>query len=246
MYALLFPADAPVMQIAIISDIHSNLEALTKALELIDKEPVGKIVCLGDIVGYGSQPNECIDLVHRRCDVVLQGNHDAAVGDLSIAESFTANARSAIHWTHAQVTSANREYLSRLPLVNIDSDVFYVHSSPCDPASWRYIFGRFDAMQAFHCFTQDLCFIGHSHVPDIFSSDGKSVQAIGKEGRFIINVGSVGQPRDGNPQLSIGIFDAERRVYRNIRSTYDVELASKKIFAAGLPPALGRRLLHGD
>jgi predicted phosphodiesterase len=233
------------MRIAVISDIHSNLEALTKALELIDAQPVDRIVCLGDIVGYGSDPNECIELVQRHCDIVLQGNHDAAVVDTSIADSFTPNARSAIHWTHSRISDANREYLGRLPAVNKDADVFYVHSSPCDPAAWHYIFDAFDALSAFRCFSERLCFIGHSHVPDIFSSSGRSVHTIENKGRFIINVGSVGQPRDGNPELSFGTFDTESWIYRNIRSPYNAELAAKKIFAAGLPPMLGQRLLQG-
>ncbi len=233
------------MKYAIISDIHSNLEALTKALDLIEKQQADKIVCLGDIVGYGSDPNECINLVQHHCDIVLQGNHDAAVVDVSIADSFTANARSAIHWTCTQVTEGNREYLARLPLVQSDPDMFFVHASPCDPASWHYIFDELDALQAFRCFAQDLCFVGHSHIPNMYSSDGISTDAMNKEGRYIINVGSVGQPRDRNPQLSFGMYDTGARMYRNIRSPYDVESASKRIIAAGLPPLLGQRLLQG-
>lgn len=233
------------MRIAIISDIHSNLEALTKALEIIDEQSIDEIVCLGDIVGYGANPNECIDIARRRCNTVIKGNHDAAVVDISITENFNDYARSAIIWTRAHLTKENLDYLDHLPLSKEHTDFFLVHSSPCNPSEWEYILREFDALRAFRCFTQKLCFIGHSHIAEIFSLTGRRVSEITKDGRFIVNVGSIGQPRDRNPELCYGIFDSDTWTYENIRNSYDVELTVKKILATELPPALGHRLLVG-
>jgi predicted phosphodiesterase len=233
------------MRIAIISDIHSNLEALKKALELIEKLSIDEIICLGDIVGYGANPNECIELVRRYCTSVIKGNHDAAVLNVSITENFNDQARSAVMWTRAQLTEKNLNYLHQLPLLNTRNDFLFVHSSPCEPSEWEYIFNEFDAMVAFRCFSQKICFIGHSHTPVIFSSTGEYVHRITKDERYIVNVGSVGQPRDLNPQLSFGVFDTDTWRYENIRGPYDVELAVKKILATDLPSMLGHRLLMG-
>jgi predicted phosphodiesterase len=233
-----------IMQIAVISDIHSNLEALTKALEIIDQRSIENIVCAGDIVGYGANPNECIEIVRKRCSAVIKGNHDEAVLNNGIADDFTADARSAILWTCNQLRQENIGYLRTLPLSYSGPDIFLVHSSPCNPSAWRYIFDEYSAAEAFRCFSEPICFIGHTHYPAIFSS-GRQKKGINRGERYLINCGSIGQPRDRNPHLSFGIFDTDKWSYENIRSAYDVETAAQKILKTGLPPMLGHRLLMG-
>jgi predicted phosphodiesterase len=232
------------MRIAIISDIHSNLEALTKALEIIDKISVNEIICLGDIIGYGANPNECVELVHQHCKIVIKGNHEDAINNLELVEHFTDNARKAIAWTRNQLTKENVNYLQGLPLSIKKENLMFVHATPCDPKSWDYILDKNTAVRSFQCFSESLCFIGHTHTPEIFSAYGRTA-AISKEERYLINIGSIGQPRDRNPNLSFGLLDTELWKYENIRAPYDVETAVLKILRADLPPRLGHRLLTG-
>jgi diadenosine tetraphosphatase ApaH/serine/threonine PP2A family protein phosphatase len=229
---------------AVISDIHSNLEALTKTFEIIDRQHIEEIVCIGDIVGYGADPNGCIEMVRQRCNVVIKGNHDDAVGNIPLSDNFTEHARSAILWTRQQLSAENSEYLGTLPISHIKDDVLFVHASPCHPEVWKYIFQEDDAEKAFQCFSEPVCFIGHTHIPAIFSPAGRVYKLKSGE-RYIINIGSVGQPRDRNSQLSFGIFDMDAFKYENIRSQYDVETAVMKILRTDLPPMLGHRLLIG-
>ncbi|MGB2867775.1 MAG: metallophosphoesterase family protein [Bacteroidota bacterium] len=232
------------MRIAIISDIHSNLEALTKAFELIDKESIKEVVCLGDIVGYGANPNECVRLVRDRCKIVLLGNHDAAALDPERADDFNRNAREAALWTNKKLSAESKKMLGKLPMQAEMEDLLFVHSSPCDPEDWNYIILDHEAHQAFECFSEKICFVGHTHAPVVFSEMGRTKTMTG-DGRYLINVGSVGQPRDGNPSLSFGILDSTTWNYRNIRSKYDIEAAAAKIRNAGLPAPLADRLFMG-
>jgi diadenosine tetraphosphatase ApaH/serine/threonine PP2A family protein phosphatase len=232
------------MRIAIISDIHSNLEALTKTLEVIDRESVDEIICLGDIVGYGANPNECIDLVRRHCEITIKGNHEEAVVDRTKAENFTHNARLAIEWTWNHIAEKNLSYLRSLSLIYRTTEALFVHASPCDPAEWTYIFEEESAARTFDCFSESLCFVGHTHMPAIFSINGYDSR-ITKDERYLVNVGSVGQPRDRNTQLSFGILDTKIWTYENIRAPYDVETAARKIIQSDLPARLGQRLFMG-
>ena len=232
------------MKYAIISDIHSNLEALQKAFEIIDKEKVDEIICLGDIVGYGANPNECIDLVRSRCSTIILGNHDAAVLHPSLFDDFNPLALKALQWTSEQLTYESRALLSSLPMVGRKENILFVHSSPSSPELWDYIVDIEDAASALQNFDERLCFIGHTHISGIFSLQG-SVKSITREEQFLVNAGSVGQPRDRNPMLAFGIFDSSTWDYRLMRSEYDIKLAAEKIFAAGLPQELGFRLIFG-
>lgn len=232
------------MKIGIISDIHANLEALTRALEALAGSGVDQIACLGDIVGYGANPNECIELVRRHCSLVLMGNHDQAAVDLKAAEFFSPHARVAVEWTALQLAPEHKRYLEGLPLTAECAGSLLVHASPHDPAEWHYILSEIDAQQAFGSFEHRICFVGHSHVPGAFAERTRA-QEVTKEDRFLVNVGSVGQPRDGDPRLSFGIFDPDVWEYRNVRVPYDVTTARAKILEAGLPVMLGERLLKG-
>ncbi len=232
------------MRIAIISDVHSNLEALQTAFGAIDAQRVDDIVCLGDTVGYGANPNECLEIVRSRCSIVLQGNHDAAAVDLSVANQFTLNAQLSAMWTFGALLPENKDYLRGLPQLQPRGDILFSHASPFEPEEWNYVISEYDTREAFQAFTEKICFIGHSHIPVIFSEHGK-VAAISRTGRFIVNVGSIGQPRDANPNLSFGIFDTESWSYETMRVGYDVDAAAVKIRKAGLPRALAERLFQG-
>ena len=232
------------MRVAIISDIHSNLEALEKAFEIIEKKNIDEIVCLGDLVGYGANPNECVELTRKRVVHVLMGNHDQAAFDLSETEHFNRHARTAAYWTNQTLTRENLEYLKALPLQWTLDDLTFVHASPKEPHLWHYIFSAYEAKSNFDFFQTGICFIGHTHIPGIFPKDMKTLK-IHKDNRYIINVGSIGQPRDGNWRLSFGIFDTTAWRYELVRSEYDVQTASEKIVASDLPRFLADRLLGG-
>lgn len=232
------------MKIAIISDIHSNLEALTTTFAGIEKEGVDEIICLGDIVGYGANPNECVEAVRNAVPHVLLGNHDEAALDLSKTEFFNPHARIAAEWTGQTLTEENRAYLADLPLTLERNGLYFVHSSPFEPAEWHYILTPSDAAVNFGEFTAPVCFVGHSHVPEIFCDDPWTKEVV-RDKKFIVNVGSVGQPRDGDPRLSYGIFDTDAWTYKNVRTAYDVEHAAFKIRKVGLPRILADRLSVG-
>lgn len=232
------------MKIGIISDIHGNLEALTSALDVMVASQVDEIVCLGDIVGYGANPHECIELVRKQCTLVVLGNHDQAAVDLRAAEYFSDLARAAVEWTAQQLSPDEKQYLAGLPLTAERAEALLVHASPRQPGEWNYLFSESEARMAFGAFPHRICFVGHSHVPGVFAEHSGALQ-VGTGDRFIVNVGSVGQPRDGDPRLSVGIFDPRTWSYQNVRAPYDVDSARAKILDAGLPVMLGDRLLRG-
>ncbi len=232
------------MRIAIISDIHSNLEGLEKSLGLIQKQNIDEIICLGDIIGYGANPNECIDLVRKTTNHVLLGNHDEAAIDLSRTEFFNPFARIAAEWTNSELTDMNIDYIHSLPHTLERNGLIFVHSSPYEPEEWHYILSPVDAQFNFSYFSAPICFVGHSHVPGIFCDDIWT-QEVTPGKKFIVNVGSIGQPRDNDWRLSFGIFDTEQFSYENIRSEYDVHSAAEKIRKNGLPKALADRILVG-
>ncbi|MBI4548196.1 MAG: metallophosphoesterase family protein [Ignavibacteriae bacterium] len=232
------------MRISILSDIHSNYEALVKALSLADQLRTDEIYCLGDIVGYGGSPNECVHLIQKRASKCVIGNHDLAAVDTSHARCFTKHGTVAAEWTHKILTKENLDYLSSLPYTSELELLTLVHANPAKPQDWGYISSLEDALPQFAHFKTPLCFIGHSHIPFVCGEDLKTLY-FKKDLRFIINVGSVGQPRDGNPQLSFGILDTETRTYENIRSDYDVASAAQTIIDHGLPRFLADRLFLG-
>jgi diadenosine tetraphosphatase ApaH/serine/threonine PP2A family protein phosphatase len=232
------------MKIAIISDIHGNLEALTEVVAYLDTHPVGALYCLGDTIGYGANPNECCQLVRRRNAVSLLGNHDNAVWDDEMLASFSPLAAKAMLWTRTVLHASEKTYLQSLPLIAMADESTFVHASLDDPASFPYLMSVYDARLTLKLSTTTMCWIGHTHVPAIFSEHGET-SAVVKGTRYVVNVGSVGQPRDADPRLSFGIFDTERGLYENIRLPYDVKTACRKIIDAGLPARLGERLLVG-
>jgi predicted phosphodiesterase len=232
------------MKIAVISDIHANLEALTSVLTRIDALNIASIYCLGDIVGYGASPNECVELIRMRKIPTVVGNHDkAAAGALSI-DDFSSMAKEGILWTRSVLTRDNREYLDGLGYTMTDHKALFVHSSPDEPQEFRYLLSYGHAIESFHAFDQPLCFIGHTHRPILFCEDGSSDVIIPSK-KFIVNVGSVGQPRDGDRRGCFTVFDTEEYTLEYERVEYDIDAARSKIINAGLPKKLGDRLLVG-
>ncbi len=225
------------MKIAVISDIHGNLAALESVLESIRQEYIDRIICLGDIVGYGANPDECVDLIRERRIPTILGNHDEAAigrGDIS---SFNNYAKQAILWTRKHLKRQTLNFLSDLTLILREDNLLFAHASPVFSHLWDYIFTPSDANPTFNCFQESVCFIGHTHNPCVFTSTGGE--------RRLINVGSVGQPRDHNPLACWGCFDTVSKEYRLKRVEYDVDLSARKIIEADLPPFLAHRLVKG-
>jgi predicted phosphodiesterase len=238
------------MKYAVISDIHGNLEALEKCMEEIDSIKPDRIICLGDLVDYGAQPNECIEIVKKKSDIILLGNHDEAQIDHSLARGFGNLANISSKHTRTIIKKEYLDWFRTLPRYHKENNILFVHSSPCDPEKYLYITCSAEARYNFKYFEEKVCFIGHSHYPGVYEfSNGEVIETEKKQlnsnCRYIINPGSVGQPRDANPKLSYGVFDDEKYIYENIRLDYNVEEAADKIINAGLPEMLGQRLSMG-
>jgi len=239
--------------IAVISDIHGNLEALEAVLEDADRQGATETVCLGDVVGYGADPNRCMELIREKTRFSVLGNHDVAAIDLSVAENFNDVARDAIRWTHDTLSPENLEVLKQLSYEQIEGDSRFVHASPDDPPAWHYILTEQEAWNAFEACSEPVCFVGHSHVPlRVFLRNGRLevqedavVEVVGED-RALLNVGSVGQPRDSDWRASYGLWNPETRRLIARRVEYDLETASRKILEAGLPEVLSRRLALGQ
>jgi diadenosine tetraphosphatase ApaH/serine/threonine PP2A family protein phosphatase len=243
------------VKFAVFSDVHANLEALDAVLSHAEREHVAFYLCLGDVIGYGANPNECIDRVRALSPgVCLRGNHDAAAIDARERAFFHEVALQGIHYSARHLTPENAEYLHALPYVYRDHErMMAVHASPYHPESWEYVLDSPGAERAFDAMTPArAAFIGHSHAPVIFCDDG-SVQRFPHHSlvmdlashRYVLNVGSVGQPRDGNPDASYVVYDDEEDSVTHHRVRYDREKAAEKILRAGLPPVLAERLLIG-
>jgi predicted phosphodiesterase len=241
------------MRYAIFSDIHSNLEAFNSVLEACKKESVDRYLCIGDVVGYASNPTECIDLVRDAAVVCVAGNHDWAAVNLFSADYFNKEAREAIFWTRRNLDEERRNFLGSLQLVFKNEHLIIAHGSLNSPEEFNYTTDVHAAQESFMLMESNICFIGHTHVPGVFIQDkfgGLSYRSdcdinIKELEKYIVNVGSVGQPRDNNPKASYCIFDTEKKEVRIKRAVYDIEAAREKIINARLPVSLGDRLLSG-
>jgi diadenosine tetraphosphatase ApaH/serine/threonine PP2A family protein phosphatase len=244
------------VKFAVFSDVHGNLEALEATLAHAANEQVAFHLCLGDVIGYGANPNECVDRVRAlNPGVCLRGNHDAAAVDARERAFFHEVALQGIHFSARHLTPENVEYLHALPYVYREHErMMGVHASPYRPESWEYVLDLLGAERAFEAMAPArFAFIGHSHSPVVFIDDG-SVQRFPAQAtlalelasrRYVLNVGSVGQPRDGNPDASYVVYDDEADSVTHHRVRYDREKAAEKILRAGLPPVLAERLLIG-
>ena len=243
------------MRYLVISDIHANQAALSAVLA--DVGSFDFIWCLGDLVGYGPDPNQCIEQLRDLPHFSLAGNHDwAALGKLDTT-SFNSDARIASVWTQAELTSASREYLQALPTDDVKEQFTLAHASPRQPV-WEYVLDPLIAQRNFAYFETPYCLVGHTHIPIIFCNRGDGPGGcttlvppyngpvhLEIEGRLILNPGSVGQPRDGNPNASYAILDTHAMTWEHRRVSYPIEITQERMRASGLPPRLIERLSYG-
>jgi diadenosine tetraphosphatase ApaH/serine/threonine PP2A family protein phosphatase len=241
------------MKFALISDVHGNLEALESVLRDIEKQGVEKIHFLGDAVGYGCNPNQCVSLIHKHCDVKLLGNHDYAVMGLEQSDNFNQVARASMDWTVKKIKKKSIQILADFEMSSTFLDYYLVHASPEDPESWTYILDINAAQDNFDKFSQSVCLIGHTHVPEcyILDKDGTVAQKenkslIRQDGyKYIVNIGSVGQPRDNDPRSCYLIVDTDTDTMYYRRVEYDIGKTQEKMKKAKLPEFLIERLATG-
>ncbi len=225
------------MKLAVISDIHGNFPALEAVDASIQSSKIDMVICLGDIVGYGASPEKCLDyIVSNKIPCVL-GNHDEAVNLSGNVNNFNPLAREAIQWTLEHITPASKKYLKNLKFSFDLEDVLFVHSSPHESNCWHYLFTENQALLSFKALKHSTCLVGHTHFPvHLFSPDRK---------KQIINVGSVGQPRDHDNRACWTLFDTKNREFDWIRVEYPIGKAAEQILSAGLPKFLADRLTMG-
>jgi diadenosine tetraphosphatase ApaH/serine/threonine PP2A family protein phosphatase len=243
------------VRVAVISDVHANLYALETVLGEIDREPPGEIWCLGDTVGYGPHPNECCDVVRERADLILIGNHDlVALGSAEVGlEDFNPDAAAASVWTREQLSEESRAFLQALePTAEVEGAQLF-HGSPRDPV-WDYVLDELVALESFALTNAQVLLVGHTHVSTalVLHSEGldgghapDGLETRLDEGRWLLNPGSVGQPRDGDPRAAFLELDLEVRSARFRRVAYPVSRTQEEIRTRGLPDSLAERLAHG-
>lgn len=239
------------MRIALFGDIHANLEALEAVLLDAKEQQVTDYVCMGDIVGYNADPAACLERVRSMDCPTVKGNHDEDAAGYHSLDSMNPVAAIALEWTRQNLSAEQREWLARLRMVRQVADFTVVHSTLDQPANWNYVTNRFDAMANFsYQFTQ-IGFHGHTHVPRVYVKSERVVEvaaesvAIEEGSKYFINVGSVGQPRDGDWRACYAIYDTDHRVVVFRRVEYDIATTQRKILAAGLPEMLAERIAEG-
>ncbi len=243
------------MRVAIVSDIHGNRHAFEAVLDAITATDCEEMWCLGDLVGYGAQPDACVELARRHAAICLAGNHDLGVRGTLRLEDFSRGAELAARWTQHTITPATLEYLNALQPLNLEEQVGLYHASPRDPV-WEYVLSPLQAELCFDVQRHRVCLIGHSHValsfcrPDGSGATGET-RADGEElhvrsGEWLINPGSVGQPRDGDPRAAWLELDLDSDRVRYRRTDYDIAGAAAAIRAARLPDSLAERLAYGQ
>jgi len=243
------------MRAALLSDVHGNRHAFEAVLAATAEQGVDAVWCLGDLVGYGADPNACVALARERCSVILAGNHDLAVtGDLSL-EEFSRGAALAAHWTQTVIEDEHLEFLRGLSPKGQADGIGLYHASPRDPI-WEYVLSSMLADMCLTAQPERISVVGHSHVALSFSRDSDA-EATGTPredgevadlsgGEWLMNPGSVGQPRDGDPRAAWLLLDTERQVCTYQRAEYDIAGAQAAIRAARLPDSLAERLQYGQ
>ena len=240
------------MRYIIVADIHSNLEAFTAVLQAAKAGgEISEIWCLGDIVGYGPDPQSCLHLLRQYPHICVAGNHDmAAIGKIDTSD-FNVAAALATNWTAQHLLTEDKQYLASLPMIKEVGNFTLVHGSPREPI-WEYVLSPMEAQASLSYFQTNYCLIGHSHVPALFQfEDGCCSQSqlpatlrLGKN-RFMLNPGGVGQPRDHNPKAGYAIYDTEFNSISHYRVEYDISTTQEKMLRLGLPHSLAGRLSHG-
>ena len=239
------------MRYAIIADIHANLDAFQVILADIQTQKCTHVACLGDVVGYGANPKECLDIVRGMNIPVVKGNHDEYIGNDDDPEGFNDAAAEAVAWTRAQITEDDRKWLRDLKYFRLVANFSIVHATLDAPQRWGYVFEKLEAAASFTYQNTAVCFFGHTHVPVAFVRDtgvrgGKYSKFRVEPGKkYFVNVGSVGQPRDGDPRAAYVVYDIPSQTIELRRLDYDIGSAQRKIRAAGLPERLADRLASG-
>jgi diadenosine tetraphosphatase ApaH/serine/threonine PP2A family protein phosphatase len=241
------------MKLALISDIHANLEALEAVLKKIDTQETDRLYCLGDIVGYGCDPVACIEVVRKHCDEILIGNHDFVALNLEPGMRMNSHARQAMEFTTSCLGDKELSWLADLDLECQIEDLHLVHASPFEPDQWHYIINEDDARLGMSQLKKRIGFIGHTHLPMVFSEkvDGSCRVKVGhdcipgEESRHIINVGSVGQPRDKDPRACYVTYDTTTCELNYHRVEYDIKLTQQKMIQANVPKMLIERIEVG-
>lgn len=240
------------MRYAIFSDIHSNLEAFRVALSFLKTQGSDRCIFLGDAIGYGANPNEVVELLRELNPICIGGNHDWAVLGKISTVFFNPAARAAVVWTQQHLQKEYVSFLNFLPLIDEHEEFISVHGSLYEPEEFHYISSSADARHNFGLLDRKICFVGHSHCKGVFMLKNNVISFITddtaqlkKGAKYIINVGSVGQPRDRDYRSCICMYDTSKKVVTFHRLEYNVEKAAKKIILSGLPPFLGERLYMG-
>lgn len=239
------------MKYAIIADIHANLEALEVVLEDTKQQNCTHYACIGDVVGYNANPKECLDVIRESGMPCVKGNHDEYCSTANSLEGFNPHAAEAVNWTRRQLTDDDRQWLQDLKYIRLIASFSMVHATLDGPQRWGYVFDKLAAAASFTYQNTGVCFFGHTHVPVAFVRDSmvrggtysKFKVETGK--KYFINVGSVGQPRDGIPKAAYVIYDMDESTIELRRLAYDIPKAQAKIRAVGLPERLAERLAHG-
>jgi diadenosine tetraphosphatase ApaH/serine/threonine PP2A family protein phosphatase len=236
---------------AVLGDVHGNLQALQGVLADAESAGAERVLCVGDIVGYGADPRECLLLLQELVAVAVAGNHDCAGSDRFSVDYFNADARDSIEWTREQLSEADRDYLGALPLVEVVDEITLVHSTPFSPEYFDYIQTLYDVQLAFDHVGTCICFVGHTHVPVMFL-DASPIEFflqpefdLPADRKVIVNVGSVGQPRDLDPRACYVLYDSEEERVSVRRVDYDLHSASARMVEAGLPSTNAARIVLG-
>lgn len=235
------------MLIRIISDIHSNYQALEAVLNDPAGKDAEKTLCLGDIVGYGADPSSCIERVRQECDIVVSGNHDAGAAGLVSLDRYNFEGATALRWTRSILSQDEKDWLSLIPYFAEYENFFLCHSYPADPESWTYVLRRNQALESINARQGYISLIGHTHLPGCWMEDGNYTDA--SKGDFskvrLVNAGSVGQPRDRDPRAAYLLIDTEAGTWEHRRVKYSIDDAAARMKEMALPPILWERLYRG-
>lgn len=245
------------MKYGIFGDIHGNLEALEAVLADMESQGVTHPMCIGDLVGYGANPAECLEVVRALACPVVRGNHDDWVTQMKNPASFSEDARKALDYTRKKLSPSQLNYLRRLPYVKVEESMTLVHATLDGPENWGYVSTRLEAETSFLYQKTSLCFLGHTHRPAVFIKDHEvrpiefrrvdvHPERLKVSRKFLFNVGSIGQPRDGDWRSAYAIYDPKSEIVELRRLNYDIDRAAQKVLKAGLPESLAKRLFKGD
>lgn len=241
------------MRLALLSDIHANLEALTAVLQDIEKRQVDEIACLGDVVGYGADPVACLELIESNCRIRLMGNHESAALEQMDDQALNDVARRSMIWTREQLGDRHVALIESFEMEKRIGNLHLVHASPFEPENWHYVLTPKGALRAFEATDAFICFFGHSHLPTIFcmGEDQKVRSRFGHdfqpldENRYLVNVGSVGQPRDDDARSCYVVYDTDTFDVYYHRVPYDFTVTQKKLAEVDAPALLIERIAIG-